>query len=350
MVRDLVKTLIGRLDKESLSVTFPKVLDQMSGSDASFEMSASNTIKPMQMFYDHNIATHKYGLVLVNTTINNNGKNLPWKNAAQNGTDASNMLKVTFGFNDVVVLTDATKDQIIAAYDTLQKKVDTFESNKKRKETALCAVFWIGHTWYGLGHHRQYNVSPPDSPPGQCADGSTCPKTFGVTKGGDLINNYEYVSRLCKGDNTHVLYVLDWFSLHLGQLNAGHINKDKNWWELKLDNHRGWCRLNAVNTGIGELCQYFRQQKDYHDQHVYMFPFHLDAGEFNPTTWRTVAVPEQVIIDQRTSIMKNLIKRNESVRTLKNMYEVWEDRPKLEASEVVKSGGIFNQCIDFLKD
>ena len=118
------------------------------------------------MFYDHNIASHKYGLVLVNTTINNNGKNLPWKNAAQNGTDASNMLKVTFGFNDVVVLTDATKDQIIAAYDTLQKKVDTFESNKKKKETALCAVFWIGHTWYGLGHHRQYNVSPPDSPPG----------------------------------------------------------------------------------------------------------------------------------------------------------------------------------------
>lgn len=72
MVRDLVKTLISRLDKESLSVTFPKVLDQMSGSDASFEMSASNTIKPMQMFYDHNIATHKYGLVIVNTTISNN--------------------------------------------------------------------------------------------------------------------------------------------------------------------------------------------------------------------------------------------------------------------------------------
>lgn len=154
MVRDLVKTLISRLDKETLSVTFPKVLDQMSGSDASFEMSASNTIKPMQMFYNHNIASHKYGLVIVNTTISNNGKNLPWKNAAQNGTDASNMLKVTFGFKDVVVLTDATKDQIIAAYDTMQKKVDTFEKDKKKKETALCAVFWIGHTWYGLGHHR----------------------------------------------------------------------------------------------------------------------------------------------------------------------------------------------------
>ena len=44
----------------------------------------------------------------------------------------------------------------------------------------------------------------------------------------------------------------------------------------------------------------------------------------------------------RTSIMKNLIQRNESVRTLRNLYEVWEDRPKLEATEEVKSGGIFN--------
>ena len=98
------------------------------------------------------------------------------------------------------------------------------------------------------------------------------------------------------------MYVLDWFSLHLGQLNAGFINKEKNWWELKLDNHRGWSRFNVVNTGIGELCQYFRQQKDYNDQHVFMFPFHLDAGEFNPTTWRSVSVPEQVIIDMRTNI------------------------------------------------
>ena len=68
-----------------------------------------------------------------------------------------------------------------------------------------------------------------------------------------------------------------------------------------------------------------------------MFPFHLDAGEFNPATWRTVSVPEQVIIDMRSRIRKNLIQRNENVRTLKKVYEVWEDRPKLEASEVVKS-------------
>ena len=88
MVKDLVKTLISRLDKETLSVTFPKVLDQMSGSDASFEMSASNSIKPMQMFYNHNIATHKYGLIIVNTKAEMNDKTLSWKNAVENGYEA----------------------------------------------------------------------------------------------------------------------------------------------------------------------------------------------------------------------------------------------------------------------
>lgn len=38
----------------------------MQGSDASFEMVASNSIMPMKLFYEHNIVTHKIGLVLIN--------------------------------------------------------------------------------------------------------------------------------------------------------------------------------------------------------------------------------------------------------------------------------------------
>ena len=131
------------------------------------------------------------------------------------------------------------------------------------------AVVWIGHTWYQTGHHKQYKVTPPDAAPGKCADSTVCPNTFGVTKGGDLIANYEYLSRLCAGANTHVLYVMDWFSLHLGQLNNTHINIDKPWWELKLDNHRGWSRFSAINTGVGEFCQHFMNTKQNEDQHVY---------------------------------------------------------------------------------
>lgn len=209
---------------------------------------------------------------------------------------------------------------------------------------------WIGHTWYGNGHHRQYGVQPPDAAPGRCADGTTCPNTHGVTKDGDPIAVYEYISRLCQGNKTHVLYVLDWFSLHLGQLNRRHINEGSSFWELKLDNHSGWSRMNCVNTGVGEFCEYFRRQRELHAQDLFMFPFHLDAGAFNPTTWRSVRTPEQVVVDVRDNITKDFTNRCQPTRTLKNTLEVWDDKPQLVASELVDSSGIWNQSVDYLRE
>ena len=60
-----------------------------------------------------------------------------------------------------MILLDATKKEIIDAYDKLQRKVDNFDLNKKPKETMFVGVFWIGHTWYQTGHHRQYNLFNP---------------------------------------------------------------------------------------------------------------------------------------------------------------------------------------------
>ena len=194
----------------------------------------------------------------------------------------------------------------------------------------------------------QYNFTP-NGQPGTCSDGTATPKTHGINKDGDAIANYEYCTRLCKGKQTHCLFVLDWFSLHLGQLNQSHINKESNWWEMKLDCH-DWARFNAVNTGIGELCQYFRKQSEIQDQHVFMFPYHLNEGQFNPTAWRSVAVPEQVVIDVRTQASKDFTKMCEPTRTLKNAFEVWEDRPQLICAETQDSAGIFNQMVDYLKE
>ena len=163
------------------------------------------------------------------------------------------------------MLVDKTKAEIIEAFDALQTKADHFDGDKVGKETLLIGVMWVGHTWYGNGHHRQYNIQPLDGGPTRCSDGTVAPSTYGVTKDGDLIAVYEYISRLCVGLKTHVLYVLDWFSLHLGQLNARHINATTNWWELKLDNHSGWSRMNCVNTGVGEFCEYFRRQQSVQD-------------------------------------------------------------------------------------
>ena len=200
-------------------------------------------------------------LILVNTgaTHQSNGKDLPWKNAAQNGQAAENLIKQLWKFQNVKIVKDGSKADIIAAFDLCQREVEHFNKNKKTKETMLTTVFWIGHTWYGSGHHAKFKVKPPDGEPGRCADKTVCPRTYGVTKTGELIALYEYMSRLCEPDNCHAVFVLDWFSLHLGQLTADYIKKDDPCWELKLDNHRGWIRFSSINTGVGELCLYFRE-------------------------------------------------------------------------------------------
>ena len=345
MVQSLLRTFVRGLHHETLSVQFPKVLETMHG-DARFTYSASNTIQPMKIFYEQNIATTKVAMILVNTKA----KALPWKNAGQNGQAAAKLFKESLGFDEVEVHVDLSKAAIIERFDALQAKADHFDKDKVGKETMLIGVMWIGHTWYGNGHHRQYGVAPPDAAPARCADGTVCPNTHGVTTEGDPICIYEYISRLCRGERTHILYVLDWFSLHLGQLNAAHLNATANFWELKLDDHRGWPRMNCVNTGVGEFCDYFRKQRELHDQNVFMFPFHLDAGAFNPTTWRSVKAPEQVVVDVRSETMKDFTRKGQPTRTLKNTFEVWNDKPQLVASELVDSSGIWNQSVDYLKE
>ena len=114
MVKSLLKTFIRGLDHQSLSVQFPQVLEQMHG-DARFAYVASNTIQKTKIFYDHNIAIKKVGLILVNT----NAKNLVWKNADQNGKDAYHLFKNIWQFDEVVIVQDGTKDEIIAGYDKI---------------------------------------------------------------------------------------------------------------------------------------------------------------------------------------------------------------------------------------
>ena len=68
MIADLVKCLYSRIDMSDLSIEFPTVLEQMSTSDCNFELTASNTIQKMKLFYCHNVASeHKLSLTIHNS-------------------------------------------------------------------------------------------------------------------------------------------------------------------------------------------------------------------------------------------------------------------------------------------
>ena len=106
--------------------------------------------------------------------------------------------------------------------------------------------------------------------------------------------------------------------------------------------------MNCVNTGVGEFCEYFRKQGQQYDQKVFMFPYHLDEGSFNPTAWRSVKIPEQVVIDVRKENDVSSIKMCQQPRTFNKTFDVWSEKPRLVACEIVSSTGIWNQSVEYL--
>ena len=84
MIADLVQCLYSRIDMSDLSIEFPAVLEHMSTSDCNFELTASNTIRKMKLFYSHNVASvHKLSLTIHNSAYD---KPLPDKNGRKIST------------------------------------------------------------------------------------------------------------------------------------------------------------------------------------------------------------------------------------------------------------------------
>jgi hypothetical protein len=75
MVNDFIDNIWRRLDKKTLSVTFPDCLDQMKTEDADFEMAVSNTIQKLNLFHRESIykahyaekVTSQMGVIFMNS-------------------------------------------------------------------------------------------------------------------------------------------------------------------------------------------------------------------------------------------------------------------------------------------
>ena len=66
MIKDVIEAFTLRKN-EDLSITFPDVLDQIMGKDASFELSISGSIQPLKLHYIPSIVKKSIGVIFVNT-------------------------------------------------------------------------------------------------------------------------------------------------------------------------------------------------------------------------------------------------------------------------------------------
>ena len=81
---------------------------------------------PLKMFYNHNIVTHTYAAVFVNTHT----RGLPWDKAIEKGEACAKLFKETFEFETVEVFTDLAKFRMIEVFDKIQRMVNKFENSR----------------------------------------------------------------------------------------------------------------------------------------------------------------------------------------------------------------------------
>ena len=76
MIKNLLDNIINKQDKNTLSVTFPDVLNRMVSDDANFELSVSNTIQKLDLFHKNSLNKPSYpntvgksiGLIFINNS------------------------------------------------------------------------------------------------------------------------------------------------------------------------------------------------------------------------------------------------------------------------------------------
>ena len=64
MIFDISKALVEGV-KPDMTCTFPDVLETLQGSDTNLELVTSTTLKPLKMFYEHNIVRILRGYIFV---------------------------------------------------------------------------------------------------------------------------------------------------------------------------------------------------------------------------------------------------------------------------------------------
>ena len=96
MVKNIFDTLMNKFEPRNLSVQFPYAFEQLKGTDAEFEMVTSNTIQPLRLLYQHDIAEKKIAAIFVNTHV----KQLEWTQAGDKGIEVTKLFRETFEFKE----------------------------------------------------------------------------------------------------------------------------------------------------------------------------------------------------------------------------------------------------------
>ena len=106
---------------------------------------------------------------------------------------------------------------------------------------------------------------------------------------------------------------------------------------MTLRDHRGEERCTRVSLDVKAFCKHFKSLKLDQDQNVFMFPYHIEEANFKPDQMQNPqAKPAQVCLDLRTEQMRRHVLENKNTSSLKKVYDMWNERPRIVTQELTR--------------
>ena len=140
-----------QFDKGTLTVEFPKVLQNLQGSDAQIEIIQSTMLQSARLSVEGTQSENPTAYIFVQSKLQRGElEPLEYTNAEERAAAAVEFFTDVLKFKpeNVIVCRDYTKAQIIELFDQLYQKAEAYEKDSKNASKDNNAIFfnWIGFT------------------------------------------------------------------------------------------------------------------------------------------------------------------------------------------------------------
>jgi hypothetical protein len=136
MNKNLADTILKgfEMDQATFQIQFPKVFENQKGSDVNFEAVASNTLQKLKLEYEVNVMDRKDAWIFVNSCIRDEEDVWVYHGSEQKCENAYRLFEEELDFDNVQVLEDLPKTEIIMKFAEIQKATDDWEAEQEDRE------------------------------------------------------------------------------------------------------------------------------------------------------------------------------------------------------------------------
>ena len=132
--------MLTNFDKINLTADVPSIFSGLDGKDANFEISASNTLQNLKLFYEDNLVNKMFAVIFAHTEILGR-KGLPtyqYRDAMDRAEKVEKMLVEVLNVEDTVICKNFSKQQMIDKFTELTDKANTYVSVDGSHQAFFC--------------------------------------------------------------------------------------------------------------------------------------------------------------------------------------------------------------------